>query len=450
MLAVTELAPKPHERASASRLRNLNAHRHTTSREPAIDKLYDVVPSPTRFRSLFPSTNIPWKFTFGLLLTLTLLHLHLARTSTSHAPSRPPLLLPSSKTFKIVIFEDLHFGEAESTARGPSQDRATLRLMRSVLAAEAPDLVVLNGDLVTGGDTFRENSTSYVDLLVQPMVEARVPWASAYGNHDSRLNLSREAIFETETKYHLSLTSRPDDPSLPGLTNYFLPIAHRPDTGRPSAILWFFDSRGGRKSLEAGGTGRVGDEGDLIDKWVGPQTASWFLTTHALLAREHGRVLPSLAFVHIPTRSYLPAQDRISASFAPGMNHNDPADTQSNDPSPAHPAAAFVAALGSVEGLHSVHAAHNHGNDWCAPFDMRRGAKPFLCFGRHTGYGGFGGWTRGARVLELQFHESGEVALGPGEGMEVETWIRLEGGDVVGRVSLNETYGVDEYPVTEE
>jgi hypothetical protein len=30
--------------------------------------------------------------------------------------------------------------------------------------------------------------------------------------------------------------------------------------------------------------------------------------------------------------------------------------------------------------------------------------------------------------------------------MEAESWVRLEEGDVVQRVSLNETYGVDVYP----
>jgi len=37
------------------------------------------------------------------------------------------------------------------------------------------------------------------------------------------------------------------------------------------------------------------------------------------------------------------------------------------------------------------------------------------------------------------FGESGE--------MEVETWVRMENGEVVNRVRLNETYGRDVYPV---
>jgi hypothetical protein len=63
-----------------------------------------------------------------------------------------------------------------------------------------------------------------------------------------------------------------------------------------------------------------------------------------------------------------------------------------------------------------------------------------LCFGQHSGYGGYGNWIRGSRqVLVTEANLPDYVA---------ETWIRLEDGGVVGSVSLNSTYGKDEYPAT--
>jgi hypothetical protein len=62
----------------------------------------------------------------------------------------------------------------------------------------------------------------------------------------------------------------------------------------------------------------------------------------------------------------------------------------------------------------------------------------FLCFGRHTGHGGYGSWRRGSRQIMLR-----EETL----GKEVETWIRLEDSSISGKVTLNGTYGVDNYPV---
>lgn len=33
--------------------------------------------------------------------------------------------------------------------------------------------------------------------------------------------------------------------------------------------------------------------------------------------------------------------------------------------------------------------------------------------------------------------------------MEVETWVRMEGGDIVTLIFLNETYGRDRYPIVD-
>ena len=60
-----------------------------------------------------------------------------------------------------------------------------------------------------------------------------------------------------------------------------------------------------------------------------------------------------------------------------------------------------------------------------------------LCFGRHSGYGGYGSWTRGARQILLQEEDLGR---------QLSTWVRLEDGSVSGSVRLNATYGEDWYP----
>jgi predicted MPP superfamily phosphohydrolase len=94
----------------------------------------------------------------------------------------PALHFTSSGTFKITVFEDLHFGEGENTDWGPSHDDRTLKLMRYILNYESPDLVVLNGDLITGQNTFTANATAYVDKIAGPIMEAGLPWASTYGS----------------------------------------------------------------------------------------------------------------------------------------------------------------------------------------------------------------------------------------------------------------------------
>lgn len=59
-----------------------------------------------------------------------------------------------------------------------------------------------------------------------------------------------------------------------------------------------------------------------------------------------------------------------------------------------------------------------------------------MCYGRHTGYGGYGEWARGGRQILLDQQSLGD---------DVRTWIRMEDGSISGNVHLNATYGQDQY-----
>jgi len=73
--------------------------------------------------------------------------------------------------------------------------------------------------------------------------------------------------------------------------------------------------------------------------------------------------------------------------------------------------------LGAIKERNDVLATfvgHNHGNDYCTDY---KGVQ--LCFGRHSGYGGYGDDIRGARVIQLF------------EGIHnFKTWVRLEDGSL--------------------
>ena len=44
-----------------------------------------------------------------------------------------------------------------------------------------------------------------------------------------------------------------------------------------------------------------------------------------------------------------------------------------------------IASFGNTK---AVFVGHDHGNDWCCPF-----SEMLVCYGRHTGYGGYGRYT---------------------------------------------------------
>lgn len=192
-----------------------------------------------------------------------------------------------------------------------------------------------------------------------------------------------------------------------------------------------------------------------IPNWVSSSAVAWFVETRKTLTATYGAAIPSLAFVHIPVDAFLAFQETsVDAHKEPGINADVPLAQQGvqagNGASRtvytyAGQDAPFMQALLDTEGLIGVFSGHDHGNDWCFKWDAQLGGSvaPLkgngvkLCFGRHTGYGGYGNWTRGSRQVLVSLD-----ALGNG----TETWSRLEDGGVVGRVTLNSTYGEDVYP----
>ncbi|PVH73763.1 Metallo-dependent phosphatase, partial [Cadophora sp. DSE1049] len=359
------------------------------------------------------------------------------------------LRLNEKNEFRITIFSDLHYGEEENSW-GIDQDVNSTRAMNAILDYEDSDFVVLNGDLITGENTFLTNSTAYLDVVVAPLVQRNLSWASTYGNHDSQFNLSRSALFAAEDKYSLSYTQS-SPRGMAGVTNYHLPIyAQEKDCdGAPIAILWFFDSQGGAPFQSPASSD--GDQ-EQIPNWVDPSIVSWFLSESQALTKNYNKVIPSIVFVHIPPSAFLTVQETLlpnagdESRLFPGLNDDVPLARQGDGWQDRE----FMRALREVRGVHSVYVGHDHGEGWCANWPEGKGEGPHLCFCKHSGYGGYGSWKRGARVVNLGFgSEFGRSGGGKGEKaeMEVETWVRMESGKVVQRVGLNETYGVDVYPL---
>jgi hypothetical protein len=158
------------------------------------------------------------------------------------------MVLPSDGTFRITVFEDLHFGEAEDLGWGPAADVKTIAVMNKILDMENQQLVVLNGDLITGENVHKHNGTRYLDQIVKPLVQRGIPWASTYGNHDRDYNLAPWELLDAEKRYsNYSLTRQMVYGEGVGTTNYYVPIYSSDKSKEPALLLWFFDSRGGRK-----------------------------------------------------------------------------------------------------------------------------------------------------------------------------------------------------------
>lgn len=323
-------------------------------------------------------------------------------------------------------------------------------MIGNVLDFDPPELVVLNGDLINGDTTWADNSTHYIDQIVAPIIQRNLTWASTYGNHDHSYYSDGDEILKREQLWSGARTQKMVSTKDAGTTNYYLPVYSSSCTGdscSPELILWFFDSRGGYYF-----------QGDPQGNWVDTSVVTWFNETNASLVKKHGAVIPSLAFVHIPINATWAAQTEVGLDphYQPGINAEAACAQQgagwcsNNDIYETCDYGAqdvpFMQALVAVPGIMGLFYGHDHGQSWCYKWDSLlpgmtiEGNGLNLCYGQHSGYGGYGDWIRGARQIVVTQDKLKDFA--------VDTHIRLESGQIVGAVSLNSTFNKNSYPAT--
>ena len=194
------------------------------------------------------------------------------------------------------------------------------------------------------------------------------------------------------------------------------------------------------------------------------QVIEWFTEVKANLTAKYGRVIPSLAFYHIPAHAMLRYQEQgLDSRTTPGINGEKVVSQGSDDTKYTGQDSPFMQALLRTTGLMATFSGHDHDNDWYVANRDRLGicqiildANRFrcfkwdghlvdqnlsgnglnMCYGRHSGYGGYGDATRGARQILLNQSTINQ---------EVHTWVRLEDGSISAPIVLNATYGHDRY-----
>ncbi|KAH7105234.1 Metallo-dependent phosphatase [Auriculariales sp. MPI-PUGE-AT-0066] len=363
-------------------------------------------------------------------------------------PGKPKLTFRADGSFKLMVMSDLHMGENQDTDWGPEQDVNTTRVMRRVLKDEKPDYVAISGDLITGENTFAENSTKYIDMIALPLNEARVPFSSIHGNHDNQINITHMAEIERERKVAPLSYTRAAPKGVGGEQgpgNYWVPIYRSKRDSSPSLILWFFDSRGGITSNST-----QQNQIDLPD-WVDESVVPWMKSELEKQEKAWGpsTTRASLAFVHIPPHIVEALQDGLNSTESPGLDEDNMGggSTQSTvrtDIFGSGRDGPFWSSLFTLPNLLSVVSGHDHGCEWCATASSSStgsasaGASSVrFCFAKHTGYGGYGQheWGYGVRLFEFVPQHKGIRALDNGM-YSVKTWIRLEEGEVRAKMDL--------------
>jgi hypothetical protein len=215
-----------------------------------------------------------------------------------------------------------------------------------------------------------------------------------------RLVGSRRQLLEAHRDFDLSLTLEGPE-SVTGVTNYWL------DIFSPVSA----DDNDGQQQVEAAARVLFLDSGGgSLTEQIDTSQIDWFWDTQ----RQHQNV-PVVAFQHIPSslRDFGFESEECKGFTEDGVQ-------------PLENDAGIVEALSAAANVHFLAVGHNHGNDYCC----RHTQSLRLCFGRHSGYGGYGRWDRGARVYQLKLNQTGDW-------VGWKSWVRMESGEVVDEYEPN-------------
>jgi len=298
---------------------------------------------------------------------LKLLLVFLAFTIALNAFSERPVLRFKNQKFKIVQFTDLHW---INDAIHKVVNDSTLLLMRSVIETEKSDFVILTGDIVVSG-----GASDAWEKLTRPMSELHVPFAVAFGNHDTETDITKQKALELLQKnpYHLTYSA---DKSLSGVGNCSLPLKSS-EGDIDKWVLYLFDSH-------------AYSQDTMMVKgydWVKNDQIQWYRKQSAAYTKANGKALSSLAFFHIPTPEfeYVRNQEttvgnRSEMVGSPSLNSG------------------LFSAFVEMKDVLGVFVGHDHNDDFVGTV-----ANICLGFGRKTGYAPAYKeiLDRGARVFEL-------------------------------------------------
>lgn len=284
----------------------------------------------------------------------------------SQAQKSPYLRFNAEGKFKIVQFTDIHMKEYHTERRD-----TVIEIMTNILNIEKPDLVVLSGDIATS-----ENVEKAWLTVVQPMINAKIPWAAVFGNHNWEHGYSNKQIMDyLETLPFNCSQSSPK--KISGAGNYVLEI-RASGKKHTEALIYCFDSNAYSEDRENPKLGEYG--------WINFDQIAWYRKTSAKYTQKNSsNPLPALAFFHIQLPEYAIVQ-QIKSTIG---------DKEENVSSPLINSGIYSSML-EMKDVMGTFVGHDHNNNFIGCLN-----NICLAFGCKTGLESYGQFPKGARVIEL-------------------------------------------------
>ncbi len=290
--------------------------------------------------------------------------------------------------FKIVQVTDTHI-KVDS-----EYSLTTVEMLRQVLDAEKPDLVVFTGDVVT-----QKPYKAGLDLVIEPVISRKIPWVLVFGNHDDEQDMTREQLAGLIESYPYQ-AGKMKNKNVSGYGNFILEVKGANDK-KPGALIYCMDSRA-YSTLKP----TVDGYG-----WFTLDQIEWYRKQSEKYTSGNGnKPLPALAFFHIPLPEYNEVLDPENKVI--GVKQEDVCSPKLNS-------GMFLSILekGDIMG---TFVGHDHVNNYI-----------FNCYGIALAYGQFSGSKttygdqNGVRVIELTEGTRG-----------FDTWIRYNATTVINKVKF--------------
>ena len=199
-------------------------------------------------------------------------------------------------------FTILHLSDWHTSYPMPAVQK---QFVIEAIAAAQPDLVVLGGDM---SEASKEDQPEAVREICSLMVDAEVPFAITFGNHDYLHDLSIEELFALYKEYGGEYClSEDEDPALFGCGTCSIPV-YSNDGSRVAYSIYCFDS--GCEVMMDYDT-YVSDqskmpaarsEGALVSHYdsVRPDQIEWYKAkAEELKEANGGEYVPSIVFQHV-------------------------------------------------------------------------------------------------------------------------------------------------------
>lgn len=228
-----------------------------------------------------------FKRSISLLAVACLLITALAGCNTTYEKAADTM-------FQVMQITDVHIQNDEK------KDQKAFKTISAMVEAAQPDLIVMTGDITSEQENMEAFKTfcTYMEGLA-------IPWAFTFGNHDAEGNASKQELSDyLETLEHCIYER--GDKTVDGMGNYTYNVTHN---GKTLLSLIMMDSNMYYPDEAVGGYDRFHEN-----------QIQWYQNTVKSIAKQANgdetKVVPSLAFFHIPMREYKTGYDEAKKNRA--------------------------------------------------------------------------------------------------------------------------------------